>query len=93
MQANWRVGQARVWDGDTYVWGGDAWYCLGKPNSEARVVRKEVEGETVAQIYKGDRVVDLAVAAQESLRRDPEAVGDLLLRSTSGISVPLRPRG
>jgi Cu/Ag efflux pump CusA len=30
------------------------------------------------------------VSAQATLRRDPEAVGDLLLRSTSGISVPLK---
>lgn len=47
-------------------------------------------GQRVAQIYQGDRVVDLAVSAQASLRRDPEAVGDLLLRSTSGVSEPLR---
>jgi CzcA family heavy metal efflux pump len=47
-------------------------------------------GETVAQIYEGPRIVDLAVSAQTELRRDPEAVGDLLLRSTSGISVPLK---
>ena len=53
-------------------------------------VRAAFEGETVAQIYDGSRVVDLAVSAQESLRRDPEGVGDLLLRSTSGIAVPLR---
>jgi len=47
-------------------------------------------GERVAQIYEDGRVVDLAVSAQTSLRRDPEAVGRLLLRSTSGISVQLR---
>ncbi len=47
-------------------------------------------GERVAQIYEDGRVVDLAVSAQASLRRDPEAVGDLLLRSTSGISEPLK---
>jgi len=53
-------------------------------------IQAAFEGERVAQIYEGVRVVDLAVSAQESLRQDPEAVGDLLLRSTSGISVPLR---
>jgi Cu/Ag efflux pump CusA len=46
-------------------------------------------GERVAQIYEDGRVIDLAVSAQASLRRDPEAVGDLLLRSTSGVSVKL----
>jgi CzcA family heavy metal efflux pump len=53
-------------------------------------IQAAFEGERVAQIYEGVRVVDLAVSAQESLRQDPEAVGDLLLRSTSGISVPLK---
>lgn len=47
-------------------------------------------GERVAQIYENGRVVDLAVSAQASLRRDPETVGDLLLRSTSGVSVRLK---
>ncbi len=47
-------------------------------------------GERVAQIYDRNRTIDLAISAQASLRQDPEAVGDLLLRSTSGVSVPLR---
>jgi Cu/Ag efflux pump CusA len=47
-------------------------------------------GETVAHIYEGPRVIDLAVSAQSGLRRDPEGVGDLLVRSTSGFAVPLR---
>jgi Cu/Ag efflux pump CusA len=47
-------------------------------------------GETVAHIYEGPRIVDLAVSAQADLRRDPESVGDLLLRSTTGFAVPLR---
>jgi CzcA family heavy metal efflux pump len=53
-------------------------------------VQAAFAGETVARIYEGPRIVDLAVSAQAELRRDPEAVGDLLLRSTSGISVPLK---
>lgn len=53
-------------------------------------VQAAFAGERVAQIYEGGRVVDLAVSAQETLRRDPETVGDLLLRSTSGISTPLK---
>lgn len=47
-------------------------------------------GERVGQIYEGDRTIDLAISAQTSLRQDPEAVGSLLLRSTSGVSTPLR---
>jgi CzcA family heavy metal efflux pump len=53
-------------------------------------VQAAFAGETVAKIYEGPRVLDLAITAQASLRQDPEAVGDLLLRSTSGISVPLK---
>lgn len=47
-------------------------------------------GAQVAQVYEGGRVIDVAVTAQDQLRRDPERIGDLLLRSTSGVSVPLK---
>ena len=53
-------------------------------------VQAAFAGQRVAQIYEGGRVIDLAVSAQATLRQDPEAVGDLLLRSTSGVSVPLK---
>jgi CzcA family heavy metal efflux pump len=52
-------------------------------------IQAAFEGERVGRIYQDGRVVDLAVSAQTSLRRDPEAVGRLLLRSTSGFSVKL----
>jgi CzcA family heavy metal efflux pump len=53
-------------------------------------VQAAFAGERVAQVYQDGRVVDIAVSAQASLRRDPETVGDLLLRSSSGITVPLK---
>jgi multidrug efflux pump subunit AcrB len=55
-------------------------------------VQAAFAGETVARIYRGSRAEDLVVLAQDSLRQDPEGVGDLLLRSTStsALSVPLR---
>jgi Cu/Ag efflux pump CusA len=53
-------------------------------------VQAAFAGERVAQVYDGGRVVDVAVSAQDTLRRDPEGVGELLLRSTSGVSVPLK---
>ena len=49
-----------------------------------------LQGKTVAQVYDNGRAVDLAVTGPENMRRDPEAIGDLLLRSSSGVSVPLR---
>jgi CzcA family heavy metal efflux pump len=53
-------------------------------------VQAAFAGEKVTQIYDSGRAVEVAVSAQDRLRRDPEGVGDLLLRSTSGISVPLK---
>jgi Cu/Ag efflux pump CusA len=52
-------------------------------------VRAAFQGERVASIYADGRVVEVAVSAQADLRRDPETVGNLLLRSSSGFSVPL----
>ncbi len=53
-------------------------------------VQAAFAGEPVARVYTDGRVVDVAVSAQAALRRDPETVGELLLRSSSGISVPLK---
>ncbi len=53
-------------------------------------VQAAFAGQRVAQIYENGRAIDLAVTAQDKLRQDPEAAGDLLLRSTSGISAPLK---
>lgn len=53
-------------------------------------VQAALQGQTVAQIYDNGRAVALAVTGPESLKRDPEGVDNLLLRSSSGVSVPLR---
>lgn len=52
-------------------------------------VQAAFAGEPVARIYQGSTVEDLVVVGQDSLRQDPETIGNLLLRSTSGLSVPL----
>ena len=52
-------------------------------------VQAAFAGEEVGQIYRDGRAIGLAVSGQPSLRRDPEAVGQLLLRSASGFSVRL----
>jgi CzcA family heavy metal efflux pump len=54
------------------------------------ILKAAFASQSVATIYEGDRAVDVSIAAQDSLRQDPEGVGDLLLRSSSGFSVPLR---
>jgi CzcA family heavy metal efflux pump len=48
------------------------------------------EGQNAAEVYEEGRPVDVAVTAQTNLRQDPESVGALLLRSTSGVSTPLK---
>ena len=48
------------------------------------------EGERAGQVYEAGRTEDLAVTAGSGLRQDPEAAGDLLLRSNSGFSTPLK---
>jgi len=53
-------------------------------------VQAALQGQTVAQIYDDGRAVEVAVTGPETLRRDPEGVDNLLLRSSSGVSVPLR---
>lgn len=53
-------------------------------------VQTAFQGRQAAQIYEDGRATDVAVTAQASIRQDPEDVGNLLLRSSSGISVPLK---
>jgi CzcA family heavy metal efflux pump len=47
------------------------------------------QGARAAQVYEGSRVTDVTVILDEALRRDPEAVGGLLVRSRSGARVRL----
>ena len=53
-------------------------------------VQTAYEGATAAQVYDANRVVNLVVRLPASLRLDPEALGDLLVRAASGVTVPLR---
>jgi CzcA family heavy metal efflux pump len=48
------------------------------------------EGQRSAEIYEQGRPIDVAVTAQSDLRQDPEAVGELLLRSPAGVSTRLK---
>jgi CzcA family heavy metal efflux pump len=48
------------------------------------------QGATAAQIYDANKVVDLTVRLDAAQRRDPESIGQLLVRSASGVTVPLK---
>jgi CzcA family heavy metal efflux pump len=52
-------------------------------------VETAYEGATAAQVYDANKVVDLVVKLPAAERIDPEAVGSLLIRATSGVTVPL----
>jgi CzcA family heavy metal efflux pump len=53
-------------------------------------IQTAFEGTRAAQIFNSGREIDIAVTAEADVRRDPEAVGDLLIRSSQGISAPLK---
>jgi CzcA family heavy metal efflux pump len=53
-------------------------------------VQTAYEGATAAQIYDANKVIDLVVRLPASERVDPETLGNLLIRASSGVTVPLR---
>ena len=60
------------------------------PAEAMETVDAAYQGAAAAQVYQGVRAIDVAVTLPPELRQDPEAVGDLLLRSSAGIVVPLK---
>jgi CzcA family heavy metal efflux pump len=53
-------------------------------------VETAYQGATAAQAYDTNKVVDLVVRLPLADRIDPEAIGSLLIRASSGVTVPLR---
>jgi Cu/Ag efflux pump CusA len=53
-------------------------------------VQTAYEGATAAQVYDANKVIDLVVRLPAAERLDPEAIGALLVRAPSGVTVPLR---
>jgi CzcA family heavy metal efflux pump len=53
-------------------------------------VETAYRGATAAQVYDTNKVVDLVVRLPLADRLDPEAIGSLLIRASSGVTVPLR---
>lgn len=53
-------------------------------------VQTAYQGSVAAQVYQESRALDIAVTTEPNTRQDPEAVGELLIRSTSGQVVPLK---
>jgi len=53
-------------------------------------VQTAYQGSVAAQVYQESRALDIAVTTTPDTRQDPEAMGELLIRSTSGQVVPLK---
>ncbi len=61
-----------------------------RPLEVLEAVETAFQGADVAQMVRGNRIHELAVILAEEARRDPEAVGDLLLTNGDGLRMPLR---
>ena len=59
------------------------------PAEVLETVATAYQGGEAAQIFSETRSVQVAVTSAADLRQDPETVGDLLIRSSSGVAVPL----
>lgn len=61
-----------------------------RPLDVLETVQTAFQGTDVAQMVRGNRIHELAVILDEAARRDPEAVGNLMLVNGDGIRMPLR---
>jgi CzcA family heavy metal efflux pump len=61
-----------------------------RPVEVLEAIQTSYQGAVVAQTHRENQAADVAVILEESERRDPEAIGSLLLRSPQGAVMPLR---
>jgi CzcA family heavy metal efflux pump len=61
-----------------------------RPGDLLEAIQTAYEGNIVAQTHQESRVADVAVILDPRSRQDPESIGSLMLRSTSGARLPLR---
>ncbi|CAN5673668.1 efflux RND transporter permease subunit [soil metagenome] len=59
------------------------------PTEVLDAVQIAYQGGEAAQIYEESRALQIVVTTPPELRQDPEAVGDLMIRGASGVTVPL----
>lgn len=61
-----------------------------RPVEVLEAVQTAFQGTVVAQTFRGSQVNDVAVILAADVRREPEAIGELLLRNAQGLRMPLR---
>ena len=60
------------------------------PVQALELISTAYQGESVGEVFDGNRVIDVAVVLDPARRNDPRALGDLALRNLAGTYVPLR---
>ena len=60
-----------------------------RPVEVLEAVQTAFQGTVVAQTFRGSQVSDVAVILAGEARREPEAIGELLLRNAQGVRIPL----
>jgi Cu/Ag efflux pump CusA len=61
-----------------------------RPLEVLESVQTAFQGADVAQMVRGNRIHELAVILDDNARRDPEAVGDLMLVNGDGVRMTLK---
>jgi CzcA family heavy metal efflux pump len=61
-----------------------------RPVDVLEAIQTAFQGATVAQTFEAGKVFDVVVILDETLRREPEAIGALLLQNAAGTRVALR---
>ncbi|WP_338286752.1 efflux RND transporter permease subunit [Luteolibacter sp. LG18] len=61
-----------------------------RPLDVLEAVQVACQGADVAQVVRGGRVMEVAVLVAEEARKDPEALGDLMLANSAGTRLPLK---
>src|SRR4051812_23295082 len=61
-----------------------------RPVEVLDAIQTAYQGTVVAQVYQANRFSDVAVIMDEAVRKTPETIGNLLLRSVQGLRLPLR---
>ncbi len=61
-----------------------------RPLEVLETVQTAFQGADVAQMVRGNRIHELAVILDDAARRDPEAVGNLMLVNADGVRITLK---
>jgi CzcA family heavy metal efflux pump len=60
------------------------------PGEALDAIQTAFQGSVATQVYEESRAIDIAVTTTPETRQDPEAVGELLIRSSTGVVTPLK---